>query len=81
MLVALQVVAVATVPLNVTVLLPCAEPKFVPVIVTGVPTEPEAGATLVMVGGAPVETVNTTPLLATTPTVTTTCLLYTSRCV
>jgi hypothetical protein len=33
-LVALQAVAVAAVPLNATVLLPCELPKFVPVIVT-----------------------------------------------
>ena len=39
MLVLLQVVSVAAVPLKVTVLLPCVAPKFVPVIVTGVPTE------------------------------------------
>ena len=37
---ALQLVTVAAVPLKVTVLLPCVEPKFVPVIVTGVPTGP-----------------------------------------
>ena len=43
MLVLLQVVAVAAVPLKVTVLLPCVAPKFVPVIVTGVPTAPEVG--------------------------------------
>ena len=38
MLVALQLVAVATVPLNVTVLVPCVAPKFVPVTVTEAPT-------------------------------------------
>ena len=43
MLVALQLVGVATVPLNVTVLVPCVAPKFVPVIVTEVPTSPEVG--------------------------------------
>ena len=43
MLVLFQVVAVAAVPLKVTVLLPCVAPKFVPVIVTGVPTAPEVG--------------------------------------
>jgi hypothetical protein len=42
MLVALQLVGVpAAVPLNVTVLVPCVIPKFVPVIVTGVPTAPD----------------------------------------
>lgn len=49
MLVALQLVGVAAVPLNVT-LLPCAEAKFVPVIVTEVPTGPEVGLILVMLG-------------------------------
>jgi hypothetical protein len=43
MFVLLQVVAVAAVPLKVTVLPPCVAPKFVPVIVTGVPTVPEVG--------------------------------------
>jgi hypothetical protein len=35
MLVALQLVGVAAVPLNVTVPVPCVAPKFVPVMVTG----------------------------------------------
>lgn len=52
MLVALQLVAVARVPLNLTVLLPCVEPKFVPVIVTEAPTAPEVGDKLEMVGAA-----------------------------
>jgi hypothetical protein len=71
MLAALQVVGVPTVPLNVTVLVPCVVPKFVPVIVTDVPTGPEVGFKLVIMGDGPV-TVNATPLLATPPTVTTT---------
>ena len=51
-LVALQLVTVvAGVPLNVTVLLPWLAPKFVPAIVTNVPTGPDAGLTLVIVGG------------------------------
>jgi hypothetical protein len=50
MLVALQVVTVAAVPLNLTVLVPCEDPKFVPVIVTAVPTGPEVVDRLVMVG-------------------------------
>ncbi len=70
MLVALQLVGVAAVPLNVTVLVPCVDPKFVPVIVTAVPTGPEVGDTVVMLGVA--DTVKLTPLLATPPTVTTT---------
>jgi hypothetical protein len=53
MLVALQLVGVAEVPLNVTALVPCDVPKFVPVIVTDVPTAPDVGVRLVMLGGAP----------------------------
>ena len=60
--VALQLVGVAVVPLNVTVLVPWVEPKFVPVIVTDVPTAPEVGDKLVMLGAGAV-TVNNTPLL------------------
>jgi hypothetical protein len=71
MLVAVQLVAVpALVPLNVTVLLPCADPKLLPAIVTGVPTAAEAGVRLVIEGVG--ITVKITPLLATPPTVTTT---------
>ena len=51
MLVADQLVGVAVVPLNVTVLVPCVAPKFVPVIVTAVPTGPLVGDRLVMLGG------------------------------
>ena len=40
MLVALQDVGVADTPLNVIVLAPCDEPKFVPVMVTDAPTIP-----------------------------------------
>jgi len=71
MLVALQVVAVAAVPLNLTVLVPCVAPKFAPVIVTDAPTNPEVGFKLVMLGAGTV-TVKLLPLLATPPTVTTT---------
>ena len=69
MLVALQLVAMAAVPLKLTVPLPCVAPKFVPVIVTGVPGAPEAGDKLVMLGleGA---TVKPRPLLARPATVT-----------
>ena len=70
MLVADQLVGVAVVPLNVTVLVPCVAPKFVPVIVTDVPTGPLVGARLVR-RRRPV-TVNVRPLLARPPTVTTT---------
>jgi hypothetical protein len=50
MLVALQLVGAAAVPLNVTVLEPCAAPKFVPVMVTEVPTVPEVGDKLMICG-------------------------------
>jgi len=70
-LVALQLVGVAVVPLNFTVFVPCAPPKFAPVIVTAAPTNPEVGFKLEMLG-AGAGTVKFTPLLATPPTVTTT---------
>jgi len=70
-LVALQLVGAAAIPLNVTVLVPCAAPKFAPAIVTGVPTTPDVGFRLVTLGPGTV-TVKPTPLLATPPTVTTT---------
>lgn len=63
-------IAVADVPLNVTVFVPCVAPKLVPVIVTDVPTAPDVGDKLVMLGVG--STVNDTPALATPPTVTTT---------
>lgn len=63
MLVALQLVGAAVVPLKVTVLVPCEAPKFEPLIVTEVPTRPELGFKLVILGaGTPAE--NETPLLA-----------------
>jgi hypothetical protein len=71
MLVALQLIGEASVPLNVTVLLPCVDPKFVPVIVTFVVSGPEAGDTFVIVGVG-IVTVKGTALLAVPPTVTTT---------
>src|SRR5204863_252584 len=70
-LVALQLVGVASVPLNATVLVPIVAPKFAPVIVTAVPTGPDVGGRRVMIG-AGVVTVKGTPLLARPPTVTTT---------
>jgi hypothetical protein len=70
-LVALQLVGVPAVPLNVTVLVPRVAPKFVPAIVTAVPTDPELGLTLLMFGAGEV-TVKLIPLLAAPPTVTTT---------
>jgi hypothetical protein len=70
MLVGFQVVGVPSVPLNVTVLVPCGDPKLTPVIVTGVPTVPDGGERLVRLGSC--DTVNGTALLAAPPTVTTT---------
>ena len=63
-------VAVAVTPLNFTVLAPCVEPKFAPVIVTVAPTAPLVGDNDVIVAVG--TTVNATPLLATPPTVTVT---------
>src|SRR6185503_20926013 len=50
MLVALQLVGAARVPLNAIVLVPWVAPKFAPAIVTAVPTGPDAGVRLVMLG-------------------------------
>jgi hypothetical protein len=73
MLVAVHPVTAAVVPLNVTVLLPCEDPKFVPVIVTGVPAAPLLILKLEIVGDVPpTVTVKFTPLEATPDTVTTT---------
>jgi hypothetical protein len=69
-LVAVQLVGVPAVPLNLTVLLPWVDPKFVPVTVTGAPTAPEVGERLVMLGAE--TTVKLLPLLAVPETVTTT---------
>jgi hypothetical protein len=50
--VALQLVGVAVVPLNFTVLLPFVAPKFVPVMVIDAPTAPKVGDRLVILGAA-----------------------------
>jgi hypothetical protein len=50
MLVELQDVAVAAVPLKETVLVPCVEPKFVPVMVTEELITPDVGERFVIVG-------------------------------
>jgi hypothetical protein len=50
--VALQLVGIPETPLKFTVLLPCDDPKFLPVIVVAVPTAPEVGEMLVMLGAA-----------------------------
>ena len=54
--------------MKATVLVPCVDPKFVPVIVTVVPTGADVGFKFEIIGG----TVKFTPLLATPPTLTTT---------
>src|SRR5882672_3941529 len=63
MLVVLQLVTVAVVPLKLTVPLPCVAPKFVPVIVTAAPTAPVVIDRLVMLGAG--TTVKLDPLLFT----------------
>ena len=55
MLVELQLVGAAGVLLKVTVLDPCADPKFVPLIVTAVPAGPNVGLKLVMLGVVPAD--------------------------
>jgi len=70
MLVGLQLVGVAAVPLKVTVLVPCGAPKVVPVMVTEAPTGAEVGFRLVMLGAG--TTVKGTPLLEKPASVTTT---------
>src|SRR5216683_1696843 len=70
MLAALQLVAVAAVPLNFTVLVPCVAPKFAPTIVTEVPTRPDAGFRLVILGTAVAGfTVSVAAALVTVPAV------------
>jgi hypothetical protein len=71
MLVELQLEGVASVPLKLTVLVPCVAPKPVPIIVTGVPTAPDEGLTPVTVIGVGA-TVNRTPLLEPAEVLTTT---------
>jgi hypothetical protein len=70
MLPALQFETVAVVVPNVTLPLPCDEPKFEPAMTMDDPTAPLLGVRLVMLGAG--VTVNKTPLLATPFTVTTT---------
>ena len=66
MRVALQLVGDVAVPWNVTRLAPWVAPKFVPVIITAVPTAPAAGVALVRVGGAAVRVTLLTVLPVTT---------------
>ncbi len=63
MLVALQLVGTAAIPLKVIVLVPCDDPKFAPVIVTNVPTSPRGGVRLTRAGGGGAVTVKVRPLL------------------
>src|SRR5947208_2366252 len=65
--VVLQLVTVATVPLNVTVPVLCVAPKFVPIMVTGVPGVPEVTDRLEMFGGGGMVTENERVGVAATP--------------
>lgn len=65
-----QFVGVPGVPLKVTALAPCDEPKLVPLMVTEAPTAPDVGVRLVILGVG--KTVKLTPVLATPFTVITT---------
>jgi len=47
---ALQLVGVAVVPLNLIVLVPCVDPKPLPLMVIDAPTAPEFGARLLILG-------------------------------
>jgi hypothetical protein len=51
MMVLLHPMTVPAMPLNVTVLLPLSVPKLLPLMVMVVPTGPEVGDKLVMLGG------------------------------
>lgn len=70
MLVGLQLVAEAVVPLKLTVPDPCVDPKPAPVIVTAAPTPPVVIDKLAMLGAG--TTVKLNPLLFTPPIFTTT---------
>src|SRR5689334_12392930 len=70
MLVGLQLVTVAVVVPNLTLPLPCAGPKFAPLIVITEPIAPVFGASVVMLGAD--VTVKVDPELGCPPTVTTT---------
>lgn len=65
-LVSLQVVGGAGVPLNVSELDPCEAPKLLPLTVTEAPTGPDIGLTLVITGATP----KNDELLTRPPTVT-----------
>jgi uncharacterized membrane protein len=74
-------------PLNATVLDPWLDPKFAPVIVTAVPTGPEVGKMLAIVGGditlkvkallqTPPSKTFAVPLVDPAATVASTCVLF-----
>jgi len=65
MLVELQLLGVAAMPLKLTVLLPCVVPKFSPEMVTDVPDAAEEGVILAILAGG--STVKFTALLAGPP--------------
>ena len=69
MALAVQLITAASVPLKVTVLFPCADPKFAPVMLTNEPTGPEDGERVAIVGVGMI--VKGTPLLAAPFAVTT----------
>jgi len=80
MLVELQLIGAAAVPLNVIVLAPCVAPKPVPVIVTDVPVAPDDGFRLLMIAWTekftkllrnPLTATNTFPVVASVGTGTT----------
>jgi len=72
MFVELQLVGVAVVPLNVTVLVPCKAAKLVPAIVIDVPNTPAFGLRFVILGAGRGTTAKKGPSLAMQLTVTTT---------
>jgi len=67
MLVLLQELGVATVPLNVTVLVPWVAPKLEPVMVTNVPIAAAGGLTLDMPGAEVIVKVADTTALSVIP--------------
>jgi hypothetical protein len=68
MLVAVQPVGMAAVPLKVTVLLPCVLPKYVPAMVTALPSDPEVGVRLEILAEVTVKGIPSlaAPLMVTT---------------
>jgi hypothetical protein len=70
MLLALQLLMVAVLPLNATLPVPCVDAKFEPAITIVDPTAPAFGVSVLMPGAG--VTVKETPLLAAPPAVVTT---------